>query len=206
MIGFVLLLIAATQPAGTAKSYNNDFEKAVAGKVPPDIAVLDGTFAVREVNGNKCLELAGDPIGSFGALFGPEGISAMDVRARIWAAATGKRYPEFGIGAGDAGGFKLFLAPGQRIVEIRKGDQARTSAPTDWHSGTWTWLRLRVAKDKSGWTIDGKAWSDGQSEPQNWAITYHDSQTPSVGKASIWGSDFSEQPIRFDDLSVTPIP
>jgi hypothetical protein len=32
-----------------------------------------------------------------------------------------------------------------------------------------------------------------------------DTETPSAGKASLWGSDFSEQPIRFDDLSVAQV-
>ncbi|HXE53721.1 MAG TPA: hypothetical protein VN541_11925, partial [Tepidisphaeraceae bacterium] len=102
-----LVLLGAGQPSGNTKVYRNDFEKAEQGKVPPDMTVLDGTFTVREVDGNKCLELAGDPLGSFGVLFGPERITAMDVKARIWAAAKGKRFPEFGIGAGDAGGYKL---------------------------------------------------------------------------------------------------
>ena len=200
--GFAILLLgAAASPTG----YSNDFEKSEAGKTPDDLMVLDGTFTVREVDGKKCLELAADPIGSFGALFGPDGLTAMDVRARIWAASSGKRFPEFGIGADDAGGYKLFAVPAKHMIELRKGDDPMASAPFDWKDGAWTWLRLRVEpKGQKQWTISGKAWGQGQTEPGNWLVSASDSEAPSAGKASIWGSDYSEKPIRFDDLSVMP--
>jgi len=113
-------------------AYSNDFEKAEVGKVPDEFMVLDGPFAVRQVDGNKCLELTGDPIGAFGALFGPAGVSGSEVSARIWASPTGKRFPEFGIGANDAGGYKLMLLPGQNVVELRKGEEPLATAPFKW--------------------------------------------------------------------------
>ena len=198
--------LAAGQPASSR--YVNDFETAQVGAVPDDITVLDGPFSVNQVDGNKCLELAGDPIGSFGALFGPDQLTAVEVKARIWAAPTGKRFPEFGIGANDAGGYKLLLAPGRGAVELRRGDQTRASAvPFKWTASTWTWFRLRVEpKDKSTWSIRGKVWSEGNDEPKDWTIATDDLQAPSPGRASLWGMDFSEQPIRFDDLSVAALP
>jgi hypothetical protein len=200
-----IVLIAANSPA-PSPSYTNDFEKAEVGKAPDDMMILDGTFAVREVDGNKCLELAPDPVGSYGALFGPEGMTAMDVKARIWAASSGKRFPEAGIGVDDAGGYKLFLIPAKHALELRKGDDPVASVPFDWKDGGWTWLRLRIEpKDEKTWAISGKAWAQPQSEPEKWTISASDAEAPSAGKASLWGSDFSEQPIRFDDLSVTPV-
>jgi hypothetical protein len=202
LCSIALFLIAAAAPT----SYTNDFEKTEVGKTPDDLMVLDGTFAVKEVDGNKCLELAGDPVGSFGALFGPEGLTAMDVKARIWAASSGKRFPEAGIGVDDAGGYKLFLIPAGHALELRKGDDPAASVPFEWKDGQWNWLRLRIAPgaDKK-WLIQGKAWPQGAKEPEGWTISASDSEAPSAGKASLWGSDFSEQPIRFDDLSVTPV-
>jgi hypothetical protein len=174
--------------------------------MPDDFMALDGTFAVREVDGNKCLELTPDPIGSYGVLFGPEGLIAMDVRARIWGASSGKRTPELGIGVDDAGGYKLFVLPAQHRVELRKGDDPVGSAPFEWDDGKWTWLRLRIEpKDKSTWIIHGKAWAFGKDEPADWMITSEDTEAPTAGKASIWGNDYSEQPIRFDDLRVEPV-
>lgn len=204
LIGGLAILLMGGDATPTA--YTNDFEKAEVGKVPDDLMVLDGTFAVREVEGNKCLELAPDPIGSYGALFGPDGLTAMDVRARIWAASSGKRFPEMGIGADDAGGYKLFLVPAKHIVELRKGDDPVASAPFEWKDGAWTWLRLHVEpKGEKQWSMSGKAWPQGQNEPEKWTISASDTEAPSAGKASIWGSDYSEMPIRFDDLRVTSV-
>ena len=62
--GLAIFLIGAE---ASPTAYTNDFEKAEVGKVPDELMVLDGTFAVREVDGNKCLELAPDPVGSYGA-------------------------------------------------------------------------------------------------------------------------------------------
>jgi hypothetical protein len=190
--------------AGASPTYTNDFEKAEVGKTPDDLMVLDGTFAVKEVEGNKCLELAPDPIGSYGALFGPDGLTAMEVKARIWAASSGKRFPEFGIGSDDAGGYKLFVVPAKHNIELRKGDDPMASAPFEWKDGAWSWLRLHVEQKDNRWAISGKAWTQGANEPADWTITAADNDAPSAGKASIWGSDYSEKPIRFDDLSVTP--
>lgn len=200
-----VVALAAAAPT-SPQAYSNDFEKAEIGKVPDDIMVLDGTFAVRQIEGNKCLELAADPIGAFGALFGPDGVTAMDVKARIWAAGAGKRLPEFGIGADDAGGYKLFVVPAVHVVQLRKGDDVIATAPLEWKSGQWTWLRLRAKPgENKTWMIEGKAWGAGQKEPDGWTISGKDTEAPSPGKASIWGNDYSEQPIRFDDLSVTPM-
>ncbi|HSZ59024.1 MAG TPA: hypothetical protein VK797_25510 [Tepidisphaeraceae bacterium] len=195
-----LLLLSAAQISPTV--YKNDFEQAQVGKVPDDILVLDGTFAVRQVDANKCLELAGDPLGSFAALFGPDGMIGADVSARIQGFPQGKRFPEFGIGAGGPGGYKLFAVPGQHRIELRKGEDVKAFASFDWSPGSWTCFRLRIEPgDKNTWAIKAKAWRQGTTEPEAWMVNAEDPKPPS-GKASIWGSDYSEQPIRFDDLSV----
>ena len=196
-----LLLTVAADPAPI--SYSNDFEKAEVGKVPDDIMVLDGTFAVREFEGNKCLELDGTPIGTFGALFGPAGLTACEVSARIWAQPTGKRFPEFGIGANDAGGYKLFLLPGRSLLELRKGDDPIASAPFAWTPSTWTCFKLRVTGSGSSWTLQAKAWPATAHEPSDWSVTAKDSTAPTPGRSSIWANDYSEKPVRFDDLKVS---
>jgi len=196
-------IVAADSPT---PAYVSNFAKEEAGKTPDDLMVLDGTFTVQEFDGGKCLELAADPIGSFGALFGPDGLVGTDVKARIWGATTGKRFPELGVGTNEAGGYKLFAVPARRLIEIRKGDDPVASAPYDWAGGSWTWFRLRVEpKDAKTWLIEGKTWSQGQKEPEGWLVTAQESDAPAAGKASIWGNDFSEQPIRFTDLTVTSV-
>jgi hypothetical protein len=203
LAGLCGAVLAADSPA---PSYTNNFAKEEIGKTPDDLMVLDGTFTVQVFDGAKCLELAVDPIGSFGALFGPDGLVGTDVEARIWGAATGKRFPELGVGSNEAGGYKLFVIPARRIIELRKGDEPVASAPFDWVGASWTWFRLTVEpKDPKIWVIQGKAWPQGQKEPEGWLVTTQESEAPPAGKASIWGNDFSEKPIRFTDLSVVAV-
>lgn len=194
-----LLTVAAASPPDR---YTNDFEAAKVGPAPDDIMVLDGTFTIVSADGNKCLELAGDPVGSFAALLGPAFGPAVDLKARIWSAPSGRRFPEFGIGAGDAGGFKLFLAPGRHVLEIRNGEETQATAPAQWKSGAWTWLRLRIEPQSGKWIVRGKAWPQEQKEPQEWVVTTQSTTAPPGGRVSFWGEAFSERPIRFDDLSV----
>jgi len=52
------------------------------------------------------------------------------------------------------------------------------------------------------WFIEGRAWADGSPEPNEWSISFEVSETPPVGKASLWGAPYSGKPILFDDLSV----
>jgi hypothetical protein len=203
-LALLLLAVIVMAAASAPHEYTNNFESATVGKVPDDIMVLDGTFTIAAERGNKCLELASDPVGEFGALLGPAFGPEVDLKARVWAAASGKRFPEFGIGAGDAGGFKLFVAPGRHVLELRGGEETRASAPVEWKGGAWTWLRLRINKQGAQkWLIRGKAWPQEQKEPAHWMISTESTAPPPAGRMSVWGEAFSEQPIRFDDLSAS---
>jgi hypothetical protein len=189
--------------AGDPSGYLNDFEKAPAGKVPEEFMVLNGTFTIAQDAGNKFLELAPDPVDGDGLLFGPADVTAGEVAARIWAAASGRRFPEFGIGSNDAGGYKLIVLPALGVIELYQGDDTKASAPFVWKSETWTKLRLRVSKVEGGkWKVQGKAWPEGTQEPGDWAVSFDDTQSPPAGRASAWGTPYSGKPIRFDDLSV----
>ena len=207
----ILLLLCCVLGAGEeapSGPYSLDFESLQPGaKLPDDILILNGKFAVREVDGNKLLELPAGPLDSFGLLFGQSDHAAVDVTARVHAAATGRRYPEFAVGAGDAGGHKLWVLPGRKELVIRKGDEPVAVVPlAAWESGAWTHLRLRVegaGEDK--WSVRGKVWAAGADEPRDWMIAYEDLEEPSAGRASVWGHPNSGKPIRFDDLKVAPV-
>jgi hypothetical protein len=199
-----LLLIAA---AGDAPAlYTNDFSKLAPGKLPEDqFLALAGQFEVKDVDGNRVLELAGTPIDSFGVLFGPAPKQpATETAARIFATPTGKRVPEFGVGCGDAGGYRLWLMPRTKQVAIRKAEQIVATAPYDaWKAQTWTRFRLAVAKaDGGAWTVRGKVWQDGTDEPKDWTVSFNEPEEPASGRASVWGTPYAGTPVRFDDLSV----
>ena len=203
----VVSLLAAAAPAGDAPLYSNDFAKAAPGKLPDEeFLVLAGDFQVKEVGGEKLLEVAPYPLDTFGVLFGPAGESTGTVSARVWAATTGRRFPEFGVGSNDTGGYKLWLMPRMNRIEIRKADVTVATAPYEgWKPETWTRFRLSVSKAGEGaWKVQGKAWADGAEEPKDWAVTFDDTTEPAAGRASVWANPYSGNPVRFDDLLVTP--
>jgi hypothetical protein len=192
---------------GAAEKYHTNFSGAEVGKLPPDVQAVTGGYKVATFENDKVLELPGEPLDVFGLLFGPAGAAEVDVRARAWSAASGRRMPEFGVGTGDVAGYRLMLLPAARRLELRRGDEPVTSVETKepWRSGTWTWLRLRVAKQANGhWAVQGKAWPADGKEPQDWQLSHDAAQPPHGGRASVWGIPFSGQPIRFDELGVEP--
>ena len=195
----------AAAPAPPAGGQAADFEKAEVGQGPEDLLVLAGNFAVREFDGGRVLEVPGEPLEYFGFLFGTAEFAESEASARVWAARTGRRFPEFGLGTNDISGYKLWLLPGQRRLTLRKGDATVASVPYAWETDTWTHLRLRVVKAGEGkWRVEGKAWAAGGEEPGEWGIAFADSEEPSTGRASGWAAPFSGKPIRFDDLRAGP--
>ena len=67
-----------------APLYTNNFESAELDKVPDDMLVLDGAFAVKQDDSNKFLELPGAPLDTFGVLFGPATNANVTVTAKIF--------------------------------------------------------------------------------------------------------------------------
>lgn len=199
-----LACLAFTQDAGKAsqKQYMEDFEQVEVGQTPEEMMVLAGEFAVAEDGGNKFLQLPGSPLESYGLLLGPD--PAASIHARIRATKTGKRTPEFGVGLGGAAGYKLWLMPAVNELQIIKGEQRVARAPYPWTSGTWTLMRMRLRTLPDGKTrIEGKAWAQDQQEPRDWTIVFDDPDDRSKGRASIWGTPYSDTPIAFDDLRIT---
>jgi hypothetical protein len=204
----LLLMFVKTASGNEAATplYQNNFEKAEAGKVPDDLMVLGGEFAVKAEGTNQFLELPGAPLDSFGVQFGPAEKDDVVVSARIFGTAKGRRAPAFGVGLGGVGGWKLQVSPGKKAVELLKDQEVKTSVALDWKSGAWTQLRLQIRKVKDGaWKVEGKAWPRGEPEPKEWLIATDDSEEPVTGKASILASPFSGMPIWFDDLVVEKV-
>lgn len=128
--------------------------------------------------------MAPDPLDSCGLLFGPDKLPLADVSARIAATSKGQRFPEFGIGLGDSGGFKLWVLPGLSTIEIRKNDDPVAvvkPAEFGWKSGEWMRLRLRTVPAGEGkYRVEGKVWT-GATEPAAWAVSYETKEAPPAG-------------------------
>jgi hypothetical protein len=198
--------LAGLAPAlQSAPLYENDFTGAAIGQVPDDFLILDGQFAVREAEGNRFLELPGDPLDTFGVLFGPSARDGLAISARIQGSSKGRRFPAFAVSLGGVGGFRLEIAPAKKAIEILQGEQVVASAAFAWQTDAWTHLRLQVVKRADDtWRVQGKVWTEGTTEPADWMIQTERSQAPVAGRAGVWGKPFSGTPIRFDDLRVTP--
>lgn len=182
--------------------YQNNFELAEVGKMPEEIMVLGGEFAVKVDGTNKVLELPGAPLDSFAAQFGPGEKEDVVVSARIFGTSRGRRAPTFGLGLGGVSGWKLQVSPGKKVLELLRDAEVMATLPLDWNTGEWTQLRLQIRKIKDGeWKIEGKAWQNG-SEPKSWTISFDEKEEPVTGRASVLGSPFAGTPIWFDDLRV----
>jgi len=202
----VLGLFATAVGAAEGKPlYQNDFEKAEVGKVPDDMMVLEGAFAVKSEGTNRFLDLPGAPVDDFSVLFGPTESAGVAVTARVFGTNLKRRAPVLAVGLNGVGGYELQLAPAKKALELFKGEERLASVPCTWESGTWTWLRLQVRQVKDGaWKVEGKAWKQGAPEPAGWMIAFDEQTEPPAGRAMVSGHPFSGTPIRFDDLRVSP--
>ena len=197
---WVAIVCAATLPVAAAEKplYENNFEKAEAGKLPEELKFATGDFTVKAEGGNKFLELPGAPLDSFNVQFGPTESADVAVSARIYGTANGRRYPVFGVG-----GYRLQVSPGKKALELYQDQDVRASVAYDWKPGEWMRFRLQVRKVKDGeWRIEGKAWPAGTSEPAQWMVAFDEKEAPVAGCASVFGNPFSGTPIGFDDLLV----
>jgi len=193
-------VVSPSRAAEAKILYENNFEKAEAGKLPEDLLVLDGAFTVKAEGGNKFLELPGAPLDTYGLLFGPTESANIAVSTRVYGTGKGRRFPTFGLGLNGVGGYKLQVSPWKKLLELYKGEELAASAPYTWESDSWTILRLQIRKTGESWTIEGKAWKEGAAEPAGWTVSHEEKTEPAAGRASIWGSPYSTTPIRYDDL------
>ena len=184
----------------TKPLFENNFEQAEVGKVPDGFLVLDGEFGVKEEGGNKFLELPGAPLDNFGVLFGPTTKTDVAVSARINGTKKGRRFPTFAVGLNGQGGYRLQVSPAKGVLEIFKGHDSVANVPFEWKSGEWTQLRFQITKIGDAWKLEGKAWTQGTTEPAQPLISYDEKTEPSAGRASVWGSPISTTPIQFDDF------
>ncbi|MCE9610610.1 MAG: hypothetical protein K8R23_10490 [Chthoniobacter sp.] len=204
-----LFPIAAVLALATGQAaeplYHNDFATAEPGKVPAEFMVMSGDFLLREdAKDGRFLELPGEPLDTFGLLFGPTPKGDVTASARFFGTKKGRKFPAFGVSLGGVGGYRLQVSAAKKTLEIFQGDEARQSVAYEWPDASWTSLRVQVRKDAAGWIVEGKAWPAGTPEPAAWTITYTTKAEPPAGRPGIWGSPYSGTPIRFADLDLSP--
>jgi hypothetical protein len=203
-----LLTFAVVGLLQAAPMYEENFTRVEGEAVPDGIMVLDGQFAVKGTGPDRCLELPGAPLESFGVLFGKSAAASgnREVEARIYATKTGRKFPTFAAGLSGVNGYKVRISPAKNAVELVLGDalEVKATAPFVWKSGEWTNLKLQVVLVGTMAKVHCKAWQGGE-EPKDWTLRFESTELPPPGMAGVWGMPFSGTPIRFDDFKVTEV-
>src|SRR5438045_1588842 len=99
---FATLSLHAADPI-----YKNDFEAAAVDKAPADVLIMAGSFEVKQDGANKVLELPGEPLDTFGMLFGPSSKDEITATARFYGTKKGRKFPTFGLSLNGVGGYRL---------------------------------------------------------------------------------------------------
>lgn len=205
---------AAAPDAAKPQAATYDFNALTPGDLPEEGFMstdAEMTWKIVEENGNKFAELQPQPIQDAGLLIGPSVKGAATVRAKFLAGSKRRVHPRFGVGLHGTGGFRVRVVPALKVLEIAQNDgqtdNQLASAPLDWKPDTWVWVEIAVLKnDKGGSTIEARSWADGTPRPDQPMATHSAEAPPGSGKASVWGTPYSEKPIRVDDVTVTPAP
>ncbi len=173
--------------------YRNNFESETVGDLPNDILILDGDFVVSEDGENRAVRLPGNPVRRFGFLVGPVMTGNGSISARVRSERRGRRYPQFGVGLKGIRGVRLQVAPAKKAIELLSNNQVITSTEFKWEAGVWADVSLRIHGDRAF----GEVLIDG-AQP----VTIDAKLTSPApnGRASIWGTPYSGEPIWFDDL------
>ncbi|MEM7383787.1 MAG: hypothetical protein AAF514_02485, partial [Verrucomicrobiota bacterium] len=194
-------VVAEDEALAGALVYDQDFDKAKPGEAPDDLFVIDGDFVVAEEEGNRFLELPGDPIQENGFLFGKSSKGAARVEVSIRGKKKRRSYPRFGIGLHGISGFRLRVVPGNDEIELLKDEEVVTNKAFDWKSNAWCHLALEVSQSGGHWVVKGWAWHGKVGDrPETPVFSHRAEGPPGQGKASAWGSPYSGQVIQFDDL------
>lgn len=188
-----------------------DFQAIEPGPVPEDDFMptdQDAKFSILADGTNKVLELGPLPIVDAGMLAGKSIKGACMITAKIKATGKRRTQPRFGVGVHGISGPRLRVVPATKAIEIvvnTDKEEAVATAPYTWTSGSWVWLELSVKPAPEGATgsvIEGRVWDDGKPRPEKPFLTWAAPKAPAQGKASVWGTPYSEQAIWFDDIEI----
>jgi len=191
----------------TEEKYIADFEAVDPGEVPDDFLILEGEFAVREVEGNNLLELAPFPLSTFTLLLGSAETEDVTIQARMKGDLQKRRFPVFGVGLSGISGYRLQVNPARKELELYRQEVVQATSDFSWKPDKWTVLLLQVLKTPEGkWKVQGKAWVEGSMRPADWMVSYDESEEPLSGRPSLWGTPYAGKPIWFDDAVITSNP
>lgn len=188
-------------------SLKQDFESMEPGEPPAEYVVTDGEakFSIAVVENNKVLEMSPTPLVDGGVLLGTSIKGPATVSARVLATGKRRSHPRFGVGLHGAGGYRCLIAPARKEIQLMKDDAVVAQAPFEWKSGIWTRIEFTLSKNASGGSdLEARAWQEPTARPAAPQLTLTVPTPPGTGKASLWATPYSETPVDFDDIEVTP--
>jgi hypothetical protein len=180
-----------------------DVSKMEPGKEPEGVFVIDGKFAVAEVDGRKVVRMGTVPVQECMMLFGDTLRGAATVRVKVRAEKKGRSYPSFGVGLYGVSGHRLRVVPARRVVEVVKGSEVISKGDFAWKPDAWTWVELSVTSPADGkWSLEGRAWTEGAEAPVEPLVRVDFEAARVMGKAGILGTPYSGLPTLFDAMEV----
>ena len=185
------------------RKFTFDCENWSEGDPPAEVFVVVGAIQVKAKDGGKALEIGIDPLDDANALLGDSANGNATIEARAFASKAGRSFPRFGVGVHGQSGYRVFVFPAKKEIQLMKGDELISTAPFTWKSETWVKVKLEVKKvEEKKWTVSAKAWPEGETEPQTSLITHEDATLKGQGKCSIWATPYSATPVYFDDVKI----
>ena len=205
ILPFCWLIASAVSMATDPKVTVFDFEAMADGDPPMrEVMVVDGDIQVKTTASGKVLEIAAAPMLEANALLGVSAKGSASIEARVLTTKSGRSFPRFGIGVHGQTGYRLYVSPAKKELQLTKGAVVIKSVPFEWTSETWTHLKLDVRKGSGdAWEITAKAWAESTAEPQAPQMVQEDKGLSGLGRCSLWGTPFAGTPIDFDDVRVS---
>ncbi len=206
-LGLGLACLSAQAPGTVGQVF--DFQSHAVGSLTDEgmtSTEAEAKFRIGVEGENRFLELPGQPIVDGGMLLGKSVAGTMQVVARVRATGKRRSHPRFGIGVHGGGGPRLRVVPARQLVELvvaKDAEETLVSAPyTGWVSGGWLRMELRVSAAGTGALVEAWVWADGAERPAAPTLSWKGMAPLGQGRASLWGTPYSEQAIQFDDVLV----
>ena len=172
-------------------------------EVPASWLILNGEVALSTTNRNRFLALPAKPPVAHGVMFGPAMQDGLRVAARFRGEQKGRQSPAFGVGLNGISGYRLWVNPARRKLELLRNEVRVHEVDYQWVPDQWTHVMLQV-RELPGlqWAIEAKVWDETQKMPTAWTLIWKDAEAPLAGRPSAWGTPYSGTAIGLDDLQV----
>jgi outer membrane protein assembly factor BamB len=188
----------------TPMPFQENFDSAAPGSVPPTWINTLGKFSVREVEGAKVLVKHADNAFTkrARAYIGPTDWSNYTVEADFRAIEKRRQLGDAGVVAQR---YNLVLFGNHQRLELQSWQpetQRTVSTPFQWKGDVWYRMKLKVEPVNGKIVARGKAWPAAEPEPDKWMVERTDEFPNQHGSPGIYADAPFE--VFIDNVKVTP--